>query len=806
MATIRDTYVLEVQTEEANRKLDSTSKSMGGLGKSAGILKGALGPIAAGLAAIGGISVVGAKIDEFDALAKSARAAGAAASNEAFQGFQILKQAMNEAGIDAGTFDRAMLQTSSRLQEGLEGGKAFSEIVGKLGDSIKDSEGNLVDGSTALQAMINALNEGKISTDEFAKVVGGRAGPLIQAQFASLNTTAEQLQATLDDVADNSDIVSLDAANNAEKFNDTVGRLQGQLGQLLTDAITPLLPVLVELAEGALAALPAVIDTVKEAFSAFSPIIEALSPLFSALMDLLGPLWELFKLGLSVIEPVVSILADGLVMAFKAVGEVITFIVESITSFIDGLVSIKDAVADLTGSIGDGFSGMKDSIGQSVGDAVEGTKNKFKDLWQYLWGGSVAKDIVNETKDGFAEMSSSMIDSVAEAAKGIKERFTEVYNSIKNGLGTALNGAVEGVKSIGSGVSGWFKDTFSGVEETAKGAADSLNSITAGDETLANTNIKDTQTNIQELQRIMEEANPTIVAHTESMKAFNETYNSDTVEQMIAVNEQLVAQAEAMESLNEWQTQYVDLFTKSVEQSTLFNEALTAQNELFTTTTELMTALIENVNAMTEAQSGQQEIITSLNELMTESVTIDQNKTKSVNDLLAVINTATQSFNTYVSGLQTIQSESQRTIEVTNNLSAAFGKMADAANKAKSASEAAAAAARNIPSTPSRTATATPRASNTNTGNMLSGLFDGFFANGGTIGNGKFGIVGERGPELVTGPATITPMDQLSGGVQNVTYNISAVDAVSFKNLIAKDPGFIHAVAQKGSLSAVRSR
>lgn len=75
------------------------------------------------------------------------------------------------------------------------------------------------------------------------------------------------------------------------------------------------------------------------------------------------------------------------------------------------------------------------------------------------------------------------------------------------------------------------------------------------------------------------------------------------------------------------------------------------------------------------------------------------------------------------------------------------------------------------------------------------GLFAGFFANGGTIPAGQFGVVGERGPELVSGPAQVTPM---TGG-QTVNYYINAVDAPSFRSLVARDPGFIHAVAQQGA-------
>jgi hypothetical protein len=76
----------------------------------------------------------------------------------------------------------------------------------------------------------------------------------------------------------------------------------------------------------------------------------------------------------------------------------------------------------------------------------------------------------------------------------------------------------------------------------------------------------------------------------------------------------------------------------------------------------------------------------------------------------------------------------------------------------------------------------------------LGSLFDGFFANGGQIGAGKFGVVGERGPELVGGPASVMPM----GGQTSVIYNINAVDAASFKSMIASDPSFLFAVTEQG--------
>ena len=72
------------------------------------------------------------------------------------------------------------------------------------------------------------------------------------------------------------------------------------------------------------------------------------------------------------------------------------------------------------------------------------------------------------------------------------------------------------------------------------------------------------------------------------------------------------------------------------------------------------------------------------------------------------------------------------------------------------------------------------------------------FANGGIIPTNAPVVVGERGPELLMGAAgnRVVPNHALCG---SVTYNINAVDAPSFQALVARDPGFIHAVAMAGA-------
>jgi len=68
--------------------------------------------------------------------------------------------------------------------------------------------------------------------------------------------------------------------------------------------------------------------------------------------------------------------------------------------------------------------------------------------------------------------------------------------------------------------------------------------------------------------------------------------------------------------------------------------------------------------------------------------------------------------------------------------------------------------------------------------------FAGFFASGGTLGAGQWGIAGEAGPEVVRGPASITPMG--GGGGPSITY----APVFNFTDASAEQVGRIRAVAR----------
>mgnify|MGYP003341485407 FL=1 len=89
-------------------------------------------------------------------------------------------------------------------------------------------------------------------------------------------------------------------------------------------------------------------------------------------------------------------------------------------------------------------------------------------------------------------------------------------------------------------------------------------------------------------------------------------------------------------------------------------------------------------------------------------------------------------------------------------------------------------------------------------GGMLGGAWDSItsffgFANGGMIGAGQVGLVGEKGPEFITGPANITPIDQSAtkDTTPTVNFTINAIDTqTGVQFLLQNKPAIVSMVSQ----------
>jgi len=576
MATT-DKYILEIETAAAERNLESTRGKMGGLGAAAGKLKGFLGPVAVGLAAIGAVRGIGTKITEMDDLAKAARNAGAAATPEAFEGFQVARKTLGEMGLSAAEADRAFKNMTTRISEAAETGKGpAKDAFAKLGESILDTNGNLVSTPELFERVTQALQDGTLTMTDARKILGDVVGPKILGGFEDLASKGISASAALADVKANSDIISLDSANNAEAFGDTMGRLQDVVGSLGTSIVSALLPVLNQLAEGALAILPDVIEYVKTAFTALEPVFsligkvlqELVLPALQLLFTVLGKIFEF-------LGPFIEGGINLLISAFETLGAIVQKVIDFFKSTIEFLGNIKDKAMELAEGVKGAFTGMKDGVVNSAKGAYDGVTGWFGQMYDKVVGNSIVPDMAREVEGTFAQMRDRMIGFVQDAVGGVVTKFQNVASSVSS--------------------------SFSNITSTG------------------------------------------------------------------------------------------------------------------------MTGLRSQVSSMN-----------------------------------SYVESAIGSLSSYVS----------------SKLSGVWNSVSSVASQVTGSF-----------------------------GNIFSGMFDnlfaGFFANGGMIPKGQFGVVGERGPELVGGPANVTPLQGLGG--QSVTYNINAVDASSFRTLLARDPEFLHRVAQRGS-------
>lgn len=85
--------------------------------------------------------------------------------------------------------------------------------------------------------------------------------------------------------------------------------------------------------------------------------------------------------------------------------------------------------------------------------------------------------------------------------------------------------------------------------------------------------------------------------------------------------------------------------------------------------------------------------------------------------------------------------------------------------------------------------------------------FSGLYGSGGSIGAGRWGIVGERGAEVVAGPATVTPWARAVGGAaqrptQVIQFNVTTPDAPSFARSEAQTAALVSRAVARGQRNA----
>ena len=808
MATIKDRYVLEIDTKGASENIERTKGKLGGLGATIG----RLGPLAvAAGAALGGMAVVNGITETagaMDDMVKAAREVGAAASEADFSRYQNVREFFNQGGVSAQTFERGLRQLQAQMTKAAtDGTGALKDSFEELRPVLTDATGALLQPQDAVIALQAALNEGKISQEAFndaMTAVGATAGPKFAAAMGVAGNSAAELESAIAGVAENAASFTLDAAGNAEDFNDRLQDLSNNFTKVKQDLVSALLPALTTLAEGALKVLPPIIEGVRSGFERLSPIftavgevIAAFQPVGEALFGLLGKVFD-------IIMPLVDVALTGFVAGLELVAKALEFVIGGVSKFFEGLAGITDMVAKTTEAIISGFKDMGEKIVGFVTAPLEKIKGGFDSLWQYLWGGSVAKDIVETTKSGFSDMGTSMVSSVEGVATNIRNAFSNIYNSIRSGLSSAVNTASTGFKNAIGGIGNWFSDTFGSAGDTAEATRKQLENALSGG--IDSTQLQASAEAMSQLSETIATSAPQIQAYSAASDALNSTLQTQT-ESVAKLGETYNSLLELKTSLGELQSTEVDNMSQLNEYMGTINSSL--QEELGHLDSK-NTSLAALNNTLSENQTITKSYVDQLAatfEVMMRSVELDDAKAKSSRAFNTAIETSGNFLSNYASALESLVSWTTGLTQNTDSLATAFTQMGNAADSAaRSATAAIGQIEQQIKLANQANSISVPSFTPNNSFNPFN-IF-GAYADGGFLPAGKVGLVGEEGPELITGPGQITPLDQvgMGGGTQNVTYNINAVDARSFRALVAEDPAFIHSVAAYGGRQIPRRR
>ena len=717
--------------------LSKVGGQLDGLSKKAGGFKAALGVAGAALAAFGVVSKIGDTINQFDELAKRARTVGAA-TQESFKGFQVASQLLAEGGLSAGEADRAFGNLQARLTKGVNGGKAYEKVMKKLGGSILDMNGKLKSTPELFETVGQAVQDGTIDLEDAQKILGERVGPKIVGVFNAMKDSGMSAAEAMADVAASSNIVDLEAAQNAEKFNDTVSRMSDQLGQLMTDAITPLLPMLTELADDILAAMPAIIDGVKLAFSNLKPMLDVLGIILTdVLVPILGFLWDRFVDLSDIIRPIYEII-------FPALGAAIKAVIGFIKDMIDGLNSAWTAISTFGGIFGETTDLVIVEADNMESEVVKSFKNTTDKAV------AEAENMKKQVLETYKDMSTGMTYHADGGISGFTDDQIKAMN----------NKPFDGRVNIGVGSEGSLEDGIKRaqkIQNEVDKLASAQTSVSVDDGFVGP---RDGGLGNIRMMRIAEEAAAQKALYNAKVNETHKWHAKSSAVQKAVKAESIEAAAVQLETekalslgkINEthkWQA-----YSSAVQKQVQSEAAVTAA------------ALVETEKAQYKARVDETHQWLAYSNAVQQQVRDEAAKT------------------TYTVGDYWKDMSKGMIDSVTKGIMAGKGLFRSFGDYLDSWVD-------QLISNLINEMLVAPLINGL--GSMLGSAFGGSplgdfvmsvlptFANGGYLGNGQVGIAGEAGAELITGPANVTPLngEMNSGGGQNVTININAIDTQS---------------------------
>lgn len=751
-------------TDKSKKALKNVDKGLDKASRRALMLKGALGLAAGAMAALGAVKIFGSVIDDMDTLAKRARNVGIE-SEVGFAKFQVASKLLEQGGLEISEVDRMFRNLEGRMAAGLAGNKEYAAVMDKLGDSIFDANGDLLEAPDLFAAVATAMQEGNIDLADAQKLLGEMVGPKVLGIFTDLENKGISAGEALAQTAEGMNLIAQADAEKAEKFNDAMDDLKRVGKDLLTEFITPMLPAMTTFVQDLAAKAPGFLDKFKTAMDGLQPVFDAIGlvldtiivPMLTSFIDLIkdgaAKLMEFAETHPTITTLGIAVTALG--AAFLLLNPV-ALVVAGITAAFAFWPDIKKFIDDVAESLG-GY----DAIFENVSVIV----TAFKELALEAFG-AVADFVLNSL--GF--------ENIGVAIQAAKDKFDEVVEQF--GLQPLVD-MVSGAIDLVMGQFNRMIEFWTGFPETINEKVQEIKDY------LGSFGMLDAKEKVEKLK-------DDVVQQFTDLK-------DKVMAPVHALKDGVVGAFEKLGNILVWNSVVPEM------KEAIIAEFRELGEKTVLTTDEMVTDIKSDYEKLAEVMEGTTKkgadaVKDNMKEAADAATDFVSGVNKDFNDrLVDGLVDGNLSFDTFAdlwkSTLKDLLKDTLNGGSLMKDIFSNFGGFGGGSGLPTGLG--------------SIGSSLFGGSTGGGIGNFFSGLwggvtdffgglFGGFFANGGMIPAGQFGVVGEAGPELISGPAKVTSNEDAFGPGNSPAINITiqAIDTQTGTEFLLKNKKQIEGIIQ----------
>lgn len=402
---------LTKELQSATRKIDTFEK---GVKSAVGRVKSAFGGFAEGFAgafSIGAItSFAKATIDMADEVNRASQVVGL--STEAFSGLQY---AAKQAGVESATFQTSLTKLSKTAVDAADGTGTAADAFKALGVSVKGADGSLKSVDQLLIETADAFSKYGDSAEKTAaaQAIFGKSGAELLPFLNEGRSGIEALRAEAERLGL---VISTDAAQAADQFNDTMDRLKGAVSGAAQGVVQKLLPTL-----NGLATLTA--DAATES-SALTAVMDGLAVAFK------------------IVASAAIVVGNAFQLVGKTAGGFAAVIVSALTGDFQQAANVyKEMAASMTGDIrdiGEGIAAVWHGAAKEVSTAAGNMRESNKKLG-FVEAGEAAKKAKKDVDLYSASLESARaiaeeVERIEKAKNDLLQEAAAIYDATRTPL------------------------------------------------------------------------------------------------------------------------------------------------------------------------------------------------------------------------------------------------------------------------------------------------------------------------------------------------------------------------------------